>query len=127
MALRGRGGRGGGYGEVGTLEVVRGEVGDVETNRLRKLGDGLLNLDRVVVGFGVVDLGDPVKSRGLAGRINRGYALGNADLDNLLEEGLVSMAKGVNSGFEILVLCSDRAMATTRISLSTNVQIVPQI
>ena len=34
----------------------------------------------------------------------------------------MSVAKGVNSGFEILVLCLDRAMGTTRISLSMNIQ-----
>lgn len=46
-------------GEVRALEVVRCEVGDVETDGLGELRDGFLDLDGVVVGFGAVDLGDP--------------------------------------------------------------------
>jgi hypothetical protein len=117
VALLGRRGRGGGYREVGALEVIRSEVGDVETNGLGKLSNGLLHLDRVVIGFGVVDLGDPVVGQGVSRTHQQGHALGNGvDLYNVLEQGLVSVAKGVNPSFEILVLCSDGAMATTRIS-----------
>lgn len=46
-------------GEVSPLEVRRCKVGDAVSDGGGELRDGLLNLDGVVVGFGLVCFGDP--------------------------------------------------------------------
>ena len=51
-------------GDVGPLEVGRCKVGDAVSDGGGQLGDRFLNLGRVVVGLGLVRLGDPVGVRG---------------------------------------------------------------
>ena len=57
LGRRGRCGR----GEVGAFEVCCGESGDVVSDGRSKLRDGFLDLGGIVVGFCVVDLGDPAQ------------------------------------------------------------------
>lgn len=62
LVLRGRRSGRGGDGQVGAFEVGGGEGGDVVPDRGGELGDGLLDLDGVVVGLAFVDFGYPVIS-----------------------------------------------------------------
>ncbi len=48
--------------QVGSLEVVRGKVGDATADIGAKLGDGLLDLGWVVVCLALICFRDPVSS-----------------------------------------------------------------
>lgn len=50
-------------GQVGSLEVGSRKVCDSGTNGGGEIGDRFLNLSRVVVGFELVNLCDPIKRR----------------------------------------------------------------
>ena len=45
--------------DIRPLEIVRGEIGDTVSDCGGELGYGFLDLDGVVVGFGVVDFENP--------------------------------------------------------------------
>ena len=59
LVLRSHGGDGVRRGKVGALEVGGCEIRDAVTDGGRQLGNRLLNLGGVVVGLGLVRLGDP--------------------------------------------------------------------
>jgi len=81
--------------EIGALEVVRSERGDVVPYRARQLRDGFLHLRRIIVRVVGVDLGDPMYT-----------SISTLEMPmylTILEESDMRVAKGVNTGFKVLV------------------------
>jgi hypothetical protein len=100
LVLRSHGGDGVRRREVRALEVGGCKVGDAVADGGGELGDGLLNLGGVVVGLGLVRLGDP----GCERVRYEGYARAAASL----EQREMGLTQRVDAGLEVFVLCFER-------------------
>jgi hypothetical protein len=93
---------GSGYGEVGPLEVGGCEVRDGCADGGGKINDRFLNPGGIVVGFGLINLCNPVE-KGICRLIKEsGGARG------LPDECIMGFVKGIDSSLELSVLYKDK-------------------
>lgn len=102
--------RGRGRGRGPALEVLGGEVGEPLADGRAELGDGLLDLRRVVVRLALVYFRYSVWGRSCGGR--RARARGD-----VLQERVVDLAEVVDPRLEVLVLCGCVARSASRVCL----------